>query len=116
MQLERSDGHIVDSPDEEEVRGAVQEVGEDLDYCILSDEEEFIQVAVAGGGLVMEYHDESGQYESEDTDLPVETVIEAFIQFLNGEDDWKGAVDFIARELSDGTYAERFGFEDEDFE
>ena len=116
MQLDRSDGHVVDSPSEEEVRKAVQEVGEDLDYCILSDEEDFIQVAVAGGGLLVEYRDESGQYESEDTDVPEEMVLEAFIQFLNGEDDWKGSLDFIARELSEGTFAERFGLEDEDFE
>lgn len=116
MQLERSDGQVIDSPSEEDVQKAVHEVGDDLDYCILSDEEDFIQAAVAGGGLLIEYRDESGQYESEDVDVPEEIVSEAFIEFLNGEDDWKGSLVFIARELSEGTFAERFGLEDEDFE
>ena len=88
MQLEDSNGRILEPAGVTEVTDMVNRLGKELDHCILSDGDAFIQAAGSDPRLVVEYRDLSGYYRA-DNPLPVGTVKEFFSAFFQKDDSWK---------------------------
>ncbi|MBI9104253.1 MAG: hypothetical protein JEY99_17680 [Spirochaetales bacterium] len=91
MTLEDSDGRFLKSVSEEDLFTVLEKIGKSLDFCILSNGGDFIQSAGSDGGQLIQYRDASGQYESDDTSLPLEKVKEVFLSYLKGDGLWKSS-------------------------
>ncbi len=94
MKLEDSSGKISEPRSSSDVEAMVERVGKDIDHCILSNNDDFIQAAGSGSGMLVGYNDGGGYTECQDTNLPVETVKKLFVQFFEGDPGWKTAVSF----------------------
>ncbi len=94
MKLEDSSGKISEPKSSSDVEAMVERVGKDIDHCILSNNDAFIQAAGSGSGMLVGYNDGGGYTECQDTNLPVETVKKLFVQFFEGDPGWKTAVSF----------------------
>jgi hypothetical protein len=93
MQLEDSNGKLVVPQSPAEVDRMIDRLGKDLDHCILSEGEQYIQTAGSASGLIVQYGDPSGNYEAAGT-LPPETVKELFGAFFRNDDSWRTKVSF----------------------
>jgi hypothetical protein len=94
MRLEDSNGKILDPINEVDMNGVLAKVGSSLDFCILSIGDDFIQAAGSEGGLLIQYRDSSGQYESDDSSLSLDMVKKIFLSYLNKVGSWKTEVSF----------------------
>ena len=95
MQLEDSNGKIVVPKSAAEVDQMLDRLGRDLDHCILSEGEQFIQAAGSASEMVFQYGDSTGLYEATET-LPAETVKELFAAFFQKDDSWRTRVSFTS--------------------
>ncbi len=102
MQLEDSNGNVVVPQSPAEVDRMIDRLGRDLDHCILSEGELFIQAAGSGQALIVQYGDSSGIYEASET-LPSETVKELFGAFFQKDDSWRTRVSYTR--IGDGSPA-----------
>jgi hypothetical protein len=93
MELEDSNGKIVVPQSPAEVDRMIDRIGKDLDHCILSENERYIQTAGSAAGLIVQYGDPSGNYEAAGT-MPPETVKELFGAFFRNDDTWRTTVSF----------------------
>ena len=93
MQLEDSNGKVVVPQSSAEVEQMIDRLGRDLNHCILSEGELFIQAAGSASGLVVQYGDPSGNYEAAATLAP-ETVKELFSAFFQKDDSWRTRVSY----------------------
>ncbi len=94
MELELSDGKFISDPSIQEVEDAVRKTSaSSLDHCILSRGEDFIQTAGGRGGLILQYHDSQGMFESS-RECSEDEVVSMFTGFFNGGNEWKGTVSF----------------------
>lgn len=93
MELEDSNGKIVVPQSPAEVDRMIDRIGKDLDHCILSEGELYIQTAGSAAGLFVQYGDPSGNYEAAGT-MPPETVKELFGAFFRNDDSWRTTVSF----------------------
>jgi len=103
MKLEKSDGNFFDPVSEGELSGALGKIGRGLDFCILSDGDDFIQSADSDGGLIVQYRDSSGQYESDDSSISLEKANEIFLSYLKGDGTWKTAASYSKQEDYDSS-------------
>lgn len=94
MRLEESTGKIIQNATAEDVKSCIEQLGKDLDHCILSEGDFFIQSAASGSGLFVEYKDGQGHYRSDDQNLSAEIVKELFSGFLNGDSSYRQMVSF----------------------
>ncbi|MCF7949441.1 MAG: hypothetical protein K9M94_12705 [Spirochaetia bacterium] len=93
MELEDSNGKIVVPQSPAEVDQMIDRLGRDLDHCILSEGELFIQAAGSAPGMIVQYGDPSGHYEAAQM-LPPETVKELFAAFFQNDDSWRTRVGY----------------------
>ncbi len=93
MQLEDSNGKVVVPKSPAEVDQMIDHLGVDLNHCILSEGELFIQAAGSSPGLIVQYGDTSGNYESAET-LPPGIVKELFGAFFQKDDSWQTKVSY----------------------
>lgn len=93
MELEDSNGKFIVPKSPEEVDQIIDRLGRDLDHCILSEGEDFIQAAGSSSALIVQYGDSSGHYEAAET-LPSETVKELFTAFFHKDDSWRTRVSY----------------------
>ena len=107
MKIEDSEGKILEAVNEGDVAAYIERIGKDLDHCILSDGDRFIQAASTGDGLLVEYRDATGYYRSDDESLSSETVLRLFSSFLRGEEDWKNELSFSLQGSSEAVTPER---------
>ena len=94
IELECSDGKIIQNPGKTEADDTIAKIGNELDFCILSDGDDFIQTAASDGGLLVQYKDAGGMFESARSDFDCGTVQDFFRQFLDRKDDWKSSAEF----------------------
>lgn len=111
MQLEDSAGKIVVPQSVTEVAEMVDRLGKELDHCILSNGDMFIQAAGSSPQLVVEYRDPSGHYEAVDLHS-AQTVKNLFSAFYQSDDSWKTLVTFSP--ISEGTDGPSRSIEGED--
>lgn len=102
MRLEDSDGKIFNPVSEDELSAVIDKVGGALDFCTLSNGDGFIQTAGSSGGLLIQYRDSSGQYESDDTSLSSGAVKDIFSAYLKGDESWKNGISFSKWSEDDG--------------
>ena len=93
MQLEDSNGKVIVPQSLAEVHQMIDRLGGDLDHCILSEGEQFIQAAGSAPGLIVQYGDSSGNYEAAET-LPPGTVKELFGAFFQNDASWRDRVSY----------------------
>lgn len=98
MRLEDSNGKFLDPVSEEDMNGVLAKIGSSLDFCILSDGDDFIQTAGSEDGLLIQYRDSSGQYESDDSSLSLDMVKKIFLSYLNKDASWKTEVTFSVQD------------------
>jgi len=103
MELECSDGKIIQNPGTTQVDDTIAKIGNELDFCILSDGDNFIQAAASDSGLLVQYSDAGGMFESTRSDFDCGTVQDFFRQFLSKMDDWKSSADFTAMDSGETT-------------
>lgn len=101
MDLERSDGKITQNPGKAELEEVIDGIGREYDFCTLGEGDSFVQTAGGDGGLLVQYRDSSGMFESVRGDLDKATVQDIFSQFLNGQTGWKTSIDFSPMEMGD---------------
>lgn len=94
MDLERSDGKIIQNPDAAVLDEVIAGIGKEYEHCILSDGDAFVQTAGSVGSLLLQYSDGQGMYESVRSDLEVSTVQDVFRQFLAHQNSWQTSIDF----------------------
>ncbi|MFW6228221.1 MAG: hypothetical protein ACOC2V_02075 [Alkalispirochaeta sp.] len=88
--LEDSDGGMQDNPSEAQIAAILERIGTSLDHCVLHLEGDyFVQTAGDTSGLLLQYSDSSGFYESPATDFDVATVARIFADSAAGRDGWK---------------------------
>ncbi len=102
MELEDSNGKIVVPQSAAEVDQMLDRLGRDLDHCILSEGEEFIQAAGSASGMLVQYGDSTGLYEAAET-LPSETVKELFAAFFQKDDSWRTRVSYTCMSGADSS-------------
>ncbi len=100
MILEDSSGNSFQPKSSEEIEKVITLVGNDIDHCILSDGDSFIQTAATREGLLVEYHDAGRYYQSTDTNLPADTVQRLFTKFFEGDISWKQEIPFTLQNAS----------------
>ncbi len=100
MQLEDSNGNVVVPQNPAEVDRTIDRLGRDLNHCILSEGELFIQAAGSAPALIVQYGDSSGTYEASETQPP-ETVKELFGAFFQEDDSWRTRVSYTR--IGDGS-------------
>jgi len=107
MKLEKSNGKIIQNPGIEELNDAIAKIGGELDFCILSQDGTFIQTAASQDGLIIQYSDSSGLFESSRDDFDISTVQDFFQQFLENKNEWKTAAEFTTVQVqNDDTSTE----------
>jgi hypothetical protein len=94
MYLEDSDGKIIENPTEAQLVSVLNLIGGGLDHCVLTfadstGREWFVQTAGSKAGLLLQYSDASGQYESTRSDFDVATVGRVFLDAAKGVQAWK---------------------------
>ncbi|MGC9311585.1 MAG: hypothetical protein ACP5IA_02750 [Sediminispirochaetaceae bacterium] len=99
MDLERSDGKITQNPGKAELEQVIDGIGREYDFCILGEGDSFVQTTGSDGGLLVQYRDEEGMFESVRSDLDSAAVKDIFIQFLNGQSGWKTSMEFSQMEM-----------------
>jgi hypothetical protein len=88
--LEDSDGRRQNNPSEGQIVATLERIGSSLDHCILNlPDDSFVQTAGGGSGLLVQYRDASGMYESDRSDFDVATVARVFAEAATGGDGWK---------------------------
>lgn len=97
MQLEDSNGKFVVPQSPAEIDQMIDRLGRDLDHCILSEGEQFIQAAGSAAAMIVQYGDTSGTYEAAET-LPSETVKELFAAFFHKDNSWRTRVSYTPME------------------
>jgi len=100
MQLEDSNGKFVVPQSPAEVDLVIDRLGKDLDHCILSEGEFFIQATGSAPALIVQYGDDSGLYEAAETQ-PSGTVKELFGAFFQKDDSWRTKVSYTR--IGDGS-------------
>ncbi len=93
MQLEDSNGKIIQQATLEDVAGMIAQVGNQIDHCILSDGERYIQTAGKQSSLTVEYRDESGHYEVGNPQT-AEIVQRVFAAYFQNDANWKSMIPF----------------------
>lgn len=93
MQIEDSDGRIYSPQSKKEINLIIDRLGKDLDHCILSNGELFIQAAGSDRALIVQYSEGSDMYEASETQTP-EVVKELFASFFDKNDSWKTNISF----------------------
>ncbi len=99
MDLERSDGKITQNPGKAELEEVIDAIGREYDFCILGEGDSFVQTAGSDSGLLIQYRDSEGMFESVRSDLDKATVQDIFSQFLNGQSGWKTSMEFSPMEM-----------------
>lgn len=99
MDLERSDGKITQNPGKAEIDQVVDGIGREYDFCILGEGDSFVQTAGSEDGLLVQYRDAGGMFESVRSDLDAAAVKDIFSQFLNGQADWKTSMEFSPMDM-----------------
>lgn len=89
MKLEDSSGKFTEARSPKDIESLIDRVGKGIDHCILSDGDNYIQTASSGAGLLVQYADPSGNYESTDSSLPPQAVKKIFTAFFQHDDSWK---------------------------
>lgn len=97
MKIEDSSGKIQENVTLDDVLSCIDRTGNDIDHCILSEGDSFIQTASSGSEYIVEYGDASGYHAGEGTH-PVTLVKELFTAFYNGDPSWKNRIAFAAPE------------------
>jgi hypothetical protein len=93
--LEDSNGGTLNTPSEAQIAATLEQVGSSLDHCILHlPGDAFVQTAGGGSGLLVQYGDASGMYESDRSDFDVATVTRMFSEAAAGVDRWKREFSF----------------------
>ncbi|MFP4484849.1 MAG: hypothetical protein ACOCYG_04230 [Spirochaetota bacterium] len=88
--LEDSNGKHRNDPSDAEIAATLEQIGVSLDHCVLHlAGEAFVQSAGDASGLLVQYGDGSGVYESDRSDLDVATVTRIFVEAAAGRDGWK---------------------------
>lgn len=99
MDFERSDGKITQNPGKAEIDQVIDGIGRQYDFCILGEGDSFVQTAGSAGGLLVQYRDSRGMFESVSSSLDAVAVKDIFGQFLNGEAGWKTSMEFSPMEI-----------------
>lgn len=93
--LENSDGGSQSTPSEGQIAATLKRIGSSLDHCVLHlPGDAFVQTAGDASGLLLQYGDESGLYESDRSDFDVATVTRVFSEAASGGDGWKREITF----------------------
>lgn len=110
MKLEDSNGKISEPKAVSEITDMIDRLGKDVNHCILSDGDLFIQTAGEGPELIVQYGGPSGHYEAASA-VPAETVKEMFTAFFQNDPSWRTKVVFTSVEggPSSGEVASRGG-------
>jgi|SRR5690554_3452150 len=87
--LEDSKGHIIQNPTEDQIRTTINKIGNEIDYCILTMGNTFIQTAGSKNGLMIQVNDGSVVKEADRADFSPEEVCRAFLGFLHKNGSWK---------------------------
>lgn len=102
MKLENSNEKISEPKAVSEITDMIDRMGKDVDHCILSDGDLFIQTAGEGPELIVQYGGPSGHYEAASA-VPAETVKEMFTAFFQNDPSWRTKVVFTAVEGSSSS-------------
>ncbi|MEA1910652.1 MAG: hypothetical protein U9N32_03125 [Spirochaetota bacterium] len=90
MKLELADGKFLDVSDIGLIHSEIDKLDKKNDHLILSDDDNFIQIAFSGHDLYeTEYSDESGYYQAKDQDQGLALIKKIFEGFYNKTSGWK---------------------------
>jgi hypothetical protein len=90
MKLELADGKLLDVSDIEIVYSNINTLDEKNDHLILSDSDNFMQIAYLGNNFFQtEFRDETGYFQAEKSDLDMSLIKNIFKGFYNRDNDWK---------------------------
>jgi len=102
--LEDSEGGRQDNPSEAQIAATLERIGTSLDHCVLHlSGGDFVQTAGDASGLLVQYSDSSGFYESGASDFDVATVARIFTDFAAGSNGWKQKYAFQRTDGPDGA-------------
>jgi|GEM_PF-1426157 len=87
--LEDSTGKVIQDPTETQIRETIFKIGEEIDHCILTVENNFIQTTGKKNELYVEADVGSGSIAADRADYSSEDVFQMFLGFLNSDDTWK---------------------------
>ena len=88
FRLETSSGEVTEAPSLTQLMQSLQELDSENEYCILSHGDEFIQAAYSEKGMIVQYKDDTGQYEAAEL-LMKPVAIMIFSTYMKGDDSWK---------------------------
>ena len=90
MKLELADGQILEASGIDLVYSEIDKLDKKKDHLILSNGDDFIQIAFLGHNLyATEYKDRSGYYEARNQDLDLSLIKQIFEGFFNVRSEWK---------------------------
>ena len=90
FRLETVSGEVIEAPSLTQLMQSLAEVDSDDEFCILSKGDDFIQAAYSEKGMIVQYKDDTGQYEAAELLMkPVAVMI--FTTYMKGDDSWKEA-------------------------
>ncbi len=90
MELELASGKFLDVSDINLVYSEIDKLDKKNDHLILSDGDNFIQIAFSGHDLYeTEYKDASGYYQAKNQDQGLALIKKIFEGFYNKTSDWK---------------------------
>ncbi len=101
MDLELSDGTLIDNPGQSDIDEAISRIGSGLDHCILGEGDSYIQTAGGTDGFLVEYSSEGQLFESNSGKLSSQQVKEIFHDYLAGGSKWKTMVPFQPQDIGE---------------
>lgn len=104
MQFERNGHNDIDNPTEVQLLKGLEDLGNHYDdFAILAiDNMTYLQVANGDeDGFILEYQNGSlaEHYIAENTDIPEEDILRAFVSYLKGDNAWKEAFEWEKMEM-----------------
>lgn len=105
MDLELSDGKIINNPTSSDTDDAISKIGSGLDHCILGDGDNYIQTAGGANQLFVQYQEGGVSFESNSNRVSTEQVKEMFRDYLAGGSGWKTMIPFQPMDMGSGGEA-----------
>jgi hypothetical protein len=99
MDLELSDGTLIDNPEQSDIDEAISRIGSGLDHCILGEGDSYIQTAGGMDGFLVEYSTGGQFFESTSNKISSQQVKELFHDYLAGGSNWKTMIPFQPQDI-----------------
>ncbi len=101
MKIELANGDIIKDPDQKKVRTILESLNiNNNDHAILqADNGDYLQTAIIENAFLAEYSTSDGYFKSENENLSIAVIQDAFSKFLSGENEWEKGISWIREDL-----------------